>query len=237
MNLLLILAQTSKAPGHFDHTQFDYGTRYALQALDQIWQQATVLTPLQAVLAISFGIIPLMYGWRIYKVLTVIGLGLLGLYIGTRVGAQFEKVLIGSIIGAALLVILALLLMRWAVSILGAIAGGVIAAGVWHACNMPQQFVWAGALVGVVAGGMISFIVFKLSVMLFTSFAGASLILIGGFSLIYRYETFIQDPPTAYLNHLYYDSHWFLPVLLIGSTLFGVILQFKLFSGSKDWSV
>jgi hypothetical protein len=154
-----------------------------------------------------------------------------------RVGAQFEEVLIGSIIGAALLVILALLLMRWAVSILGAIAGGVIAAGVWHACNLPQQFVWAGALVGVVAGGMISFIVFKLSVMLFTSFAGASLVLIGVFSLIYRYETFIQDPPTTHLNHLYYDSHWFLPVLLIGSTLFGVILQFKLLGGSKDWSV
>ncbi len=237
MNLLLILAQTSKAPGQFDHTQVDYGTRYVLQALDQIWQQVTALTPLQAVLAVSFGIIPLMYGWRIYKALTVIGLGLLGLYIGMRVGAHFEKVILGSVIGAALLAILALPLMRWAVSILGAIAGGVLAAGVWYTCHLPQQFVWAGALVGVVAGGMISFVVFKLSVMLFTSFAGASLILIGVFSLIYRYETFAQDPPTTHLNQLYYDNQWFLPALLIGSTLFGIILQFKFFRSSKDWSI
>jgi hypothetical protein len=237
MNFLLILAQTSKAPGHFDYTQVDYGTKYVMQALDQIWQQATILTPLQAVLAISFGIIPLMYGWRIYKVLTVIGLGLLGLYIGMWVGAQFEKVLLGSVIGAALLIVLALPLMRWAVSVLGAVAGGVIAASIWHACTLPQQFVWAGALVGVVAGGMISFVVFKLSVMLFTSFAGASLILIGGFSLIYRYETFVQDPPTTHLNQLYYGNHWFLPVLLIGFTLLGIVLQFRFLRGSKDWSV
>jgi hypothetical protein len=237
MDFLLFLAQTSKTPGHFDHTQVDYGTRYVLMTLDQIWQQATALTWLQAFLAISFGVIPLMYGWRIYKVLTVIGFALLGIHIGLWIGAQFDKVLLGSIIGVVLLTILALPLMRWAVCVLGALAGSVITAGIWYACNLPEQFVWAGALIGLVAGGLISFIVFKLAVMLFTSFAGASLIIIGAFALIYRFETFVQDPPTAHLNEMYYSHHWFLPVLLIAGTLFGIILQLRFLKTSKDWSV
>jgi len=237
MNLLPILAQTSKINDYLDHAQIEYGTRYVLQALDRIWEQTTLLTWQQAVLAIAFGVIPLMYGWRIYKVLTVIGLGLLGLYLGMWIGARFDKVLPGAIIGAALLTVLAIPLTRWAVSILGAVAGAVIAAGVWNACNLPEEYVWAGAMVGLVAGGMISFIVFKLSVMLFTSFAGTSLVIVGVFALIYRYETFVMDPPTTHLNQLYYNNPWFLPGLFLAGTLLGIVIQLKLLKGSKDWSV
>jgi hypothetical protein len=237
MSFFLILAQTSKAPGQFDSTQVEYGTRYVLQALDQIWQQATGLTWLPAVLAISFGIIPLMYGWRIYKVLTVIGFGLLGLYIGRLIGAQFAKVILGSVIVSAVLMILALPLMHWAVCVLGAVTGGVITAGIWHAFTLPENFVWAGALVGLVAGGMLSFVVFKLSVMLFTSFAGTSLIIVGVLSLIYQFETFVHDPPTTHLNQFYYNHHWFLPLLIIAGTICGIILQLRFLKTSKDWSV
>ena len=237
MNLFMILAQTSKASGHFGQNHVEYGSKYVLQALDSIWQQATALTWEQAVVAIAFGIIPLMYGWRIYKLLTVVGFGLIGLYIGMLFGAQFQKPLIGAVMGTILLTIVALPLMKWAVCVLGAVAGGVITAGVWHACNLPQEFVWAGALIGLVAGGMLSFIIFKLSVMLFTSFAGACVIILGAFALIYRFETFVQDPPTTHLNHLYYDNHWFLPVVLVCCTLSGIILQFRFLRGSKEWEV
>ena len=237
MNLLMILAQTSKTPGHFDQTQVDYGTKYILQALDAIWQQATALTWQQAVIAFAFGVIPLMYGWRIYKLLTVIGLGLVGLQLGMWVGSQFEKPIIGAVIGACLLSVIAIPLMKWAVCALGALAGAVIAAGIWHAFSLPQEYVWAGALVGLVAGGMLSFAVFKLAVMFFTSFLGSSLILLSAFALVYRFENFVQDPPTTHLNNLYYNNHWFLPALLICVTVAGIILQFRFLKGSKDWAV
>ncbi len=237
MDFLLFLAQTSKTPGQFDASQVDYGTRYVLEALDQIWLQATSLSWLQAVVAISFGVIPLMYGWRIYKVLAVIGFGLLGLYFGLWAGVRLHHALLGGILGSAILIVLSMPLMRWAVCVLGALAGGVITAGVWHACTLPEQFVWAGALVGIVAGGLISFVVFKLAVMLFTSLAGASLVTIGVFALIYRFETFVQDPPTMYLNELYYNQSWFLPLVLIAGTFFGIILQLRFLKSSKDWSV
>jgi hypothetical protein len=231
MSFSLLLAKTSY---HLDNATVEYGTRYVLRALDFIWQQATLLTWLHAVIGISFGIIVLMYGWQIYKALTVIGFGILGLYLGLWIGTQFQKPLPGAIVGCVLLVILAIPLMKWAVAILGAVAGGILAAGIWHSCSLPQEFVWAGGLVGFVAGGMISFVVFKLAVMLFTSLFGTSLIVIGTFALIYRYETFASDPPTTHLNHLYYGNAWFLPLLLIAGTLLGIILQFGFFKGSKE---
>ena len=229
MSFSLLLAKTSQ---HFDNATVEYGTKYVLRALDFIWQQTTILTWLQAVIGISFGVIVLMYGWKIYKALTVIGFGILGLYLGLWIGEQFQKSLPGAIVGCVLLVILAIPLMRWAVAVLGAVAGGILAAGIWHSCNLPQEFVWAGGLVGFVAGGMISFVVFKLAVMLFTSLSGTSLIVIGTFALIYRYETFASDPPTAHLNQLYYGNPWFLPLLLTAGTLLGIILQFGFFKGS-----
>jgi hypothetical protein len=236
-NFLMVLAQTGKTPSNLDNTELEYGSKYVLRVLDYIWQQATTMTWLQAVLAISFGVIVLMYGWRIYKTLTVIGFGIVGLYVGMWIGGKLNHELMGSIVCAILFMALALPLMRWAICVLGAVAGGIITAGVWHAFNQPQEFVWAGALIGIITGGMLSFIIFKIAVMLFTSFSGAALVLMGAFALIYRYETFVLDPPTARLDDLYYNQHWFLPLLIAGLTAFGIILQSRFLKGSGNYVV
>ena len=107
---------------------------------------------------------------------------MLGLFAGMRVGEMMsstDSVLWGGIIGLVVLAVLSIPLMRWAVSILGAVAGGIITSGLWYACGLPEQYLWAGAIIGIVAGGMISFIVFRISVMLFTSLGGAMLIIVG----------------------------------------------------------
>ncbi|MBN1392754.1 MAG: hypothetical protein JW947_08135 [Sedimentisphaerales bacterium] len=237
INYLTVLAQTGKMPHSVDNTQVEYGTKYVLRVLDYIWQQATIMTWLQGVIAISFGVIVLMYGWRIYKTLTVIGFGIVGLYIGLWLGGKFDKEIMGSIVCAIIFMALALPLMRWAICVLGAAAGGILTAGVWHAFSQPQEFVWAGALIGIIAGGMLSFIIFKIAVMLFTSFSGAALVLMGAFALIYRYETFVLDPPTARLDELYYNQHWFLPLLMILFTAFGIILQSRFLKGTGNYAV
>lgn len=237
MNFLTVLAQYSRVYHNFDNNNVEYGTKYVLRVLDYVWQQATIMSWLQAVLAISFGVIVLMYGWRIYKTMTVIGFGICGIFAGMWIGGKFDKELMGAILCAIVFMGLAVPLMRWVICILGAVAGGIITAGAWHAFNQPQQFVWAGALIGVVAGGMLSFIIFKMSVMLFTSMSGAGLVLMGTFALIYRYETFVLDPPTTRLNDLYYNQHWFLPVMIAALTLFGIILQLRFLKGTGDYTV
>jgi len=90
--------------------------------------------------------------------------------------------------------------------------------------------------VGIVAGGMISFIIFKIAVMLFTSLGGGALIITGALSLLYQYES-IQDPPTENIRELFYNQDWFAPLLLFICAGIGVIVQNKFVKGSKDWDI
>jgi hypothetical protein len=225
---LMILAQTAESPEE---------PLFSMQALlDSFWAQITSLSWLQAVVAISFGMVYLLYGWRIFKVLVVICFGLVGLFAGIKIGAQFDAQVLGGIVGLSLLAGISVPLMRWAVSILGAIAGGVLAGGVWYAVGLPEQYILAGAIIGIVAGGMISFIIFKIAVMLFTSLGGGTLIVMGMLSLLHQYES-VQEPPTESIKTMFYSHQWFLPVLLLVPTFIGVMLQNKFIKGSKSWSV
>jgi len=228
MEHLTILAQAAKSSS---------GPLISMQSvLDSIWEQVTALSWLQAIIAISFGVVYLLYGWRIFKVLVIICFGLVGLFAGIKIGARFDSELLGGIIGLSVLAGVSVPLMRWAVSILGAIAGGILTSGIWYAVELPEKYMPAGAIIGIVAGGMISFIVFRIAVMLFTSLGGGVLIVTGLLALVYRYEC-IQEPPTESIKSMLYNHHWFVPVLLLAPTFIGIIVQNKFIKSSKSWNV
>jgi hypothetical protein len=212
--------------------------------VDFIWEQITSLSWLHAVIAISFGIVWLLYGWRIFKILVVISFALLGLYLGITVGKQFsgEGVNISNevwagIIGLALFAFVSVPLMRWCVCALGAVAGGTLTSGLWYAFGLPQVYIWAGAIIGIVAGGMISFIVFKVAVMLFTSLGGGAITMVGVLALLHQYETKMVAPPTTNIHDLVFDNQWFLPAALILPTVIGIITQNKLIKSSDKWGL
>jgi hypothetical protein len=229
MNTLFILAEaSSQSAGHT-----------TIIPTDLVWEQIISLTWLQALIAVSFGAVYLFYGWRIFKVLAVVCFGMLGLFAGMKVGEMMsstDSVLWGGVIGLVVLAVLSIPLMRWAVSILGAVAGGIITSGLWYACGLPEQYLWAGAIIGIVAGGMISFIVFKISVMLFTSLGGAMLIIVGVLALFYRYEQ-NQTEPTHFVWSFVNDYNWFLPAVLIFTTFVGMVIQNRLVKGASDWKL
>ena len=90
--------------------------------VDLIWEKVTSLGLLESLTFISFGVVCLFYGWRVFKILVMISFALIGLY----VGAKTNEVLIGGngvwlgIISMGLFAFLSVPLMRWGVSILGA---------------------------------------------------------------------------------------------------------------------
>jgi hypothetical protein len=229
MEPMTILAQTAA-------TTTKLTAESELIPLDQIWEQVTTLSWLEAVLAISFGTVYMLYGWRIFKILVVICFGLVGMLAGIRIGQRFDSQIACAIAGLVLLAAISIPLMRWAVSLLGALTGGILAAGLWYAFELPGKYMPAGAGIGLVAGGMISFIVFRIAVMLFTSFGGGTLIITGLMALVYQYEN-MQEPPTARLKDLFMNQTWFLPVLLLAPTVIGIIIQNKLIKGSREWNV
>jgi len=230
MNCLNILAETAKNAEQAAQTAGD-GT----VPIDFIWQQIISLNILEALTFISFGVVCLFYGWRVFRILVIISFSLLGLVLGLMAAEKISgdsHQIIGGIAGLVLMAVLSVPLMRWAVCILGAIAGGVLTSSVWYACGLNENYIIAGALIGIIAGGMISFIVFKIAVMLFSSFGGSALMVVGMLALLYLYPD-----TTEQVQSMVFDEKWFLPVALIAPTLIGVCVQNKFVKNSAEWTV
>jgi hypothetical protein len=229
MDYITILAKAAETA-----TQTPEVAEQQVVPIDVIWQQITSLDKLEALTFISFGIVCLLYGWRVFRILVAISFALIGLF----VGIYTNNVLIGGnevwlgVLCMILFAILSIPMMKWGVCILGAAAGGIITGGCWLAIDLPQQYIWAGALVGIIAGGMISFIVFKASVMLFTSLGGSSLITVGILAILYKYLGAAEK-----VEELVVTCQWFLPVVLTLSTIAGIILQSKFIKSSKNFNI
>jgi hypothetical protein len=203
--------------------------------IDLFWEQITSLSFVQALTFISFGVVCLFYGWRVFKVLVVINFALLGLVLGIKVTEMIVGLnnrFVGGLVGMTLLAVLSVPLMRWAVCLLGAVAGGILTSGIWYACGFTERYIWAGALIGMIGGGMISFIVFKAAVILFTSLWGSGLIVVGFLALLYLYPQ-----TTNQVEEMIFTMKWFLPAALTAPTLTGIVLQHKFVKGSKEWDL
>ena len=224
MDYVTILAQTATET-----------SEEAVVPIDWFWEQITSLSQLEALTFISFGVVCLFYGWRVFKVLVVINFALLGMMMGMAITEKIvglNNQFIGGIIGMIILSVLSIPLMRWSVCLLGAAAGGILTSGIWYACGLTERYIWAGGLIGIVAGGMISFIVFKAAVILFSSLWGSGLVVVGSLALLYLY-----DKTATKVEDLVFSLRWFLPTLIIAPTAIGFVLQHKFLKSSKDWDL
>jgi hypothetical protein len=199
-----------------------------------VWEHISKLDLIEALTFISFGAVCLFYGWRIFKILVTICFGLVGLGVGVWINDQLVA---GNVVWLAMFsvvvfAIFSIPLMRWGVTVLGAVSGGILTAGVWLAVGLPQQYVWAGGLVGLIAGGMISFIVFKIAVILFTSLGGSTLMTVGILAVMYGYMVNRQK-----LEALVFGYQWFLPAMILLPMAVGIYMQHRLIKTAQDWSV
>ena len=228
MDCVTILAQAVE-------TASPQATEEIVIPIESFWAYITSLNLVEAVTFMSFGVVCLFYGWRVFKVLAVIAFALLGAFLGVAVTNKIvglNNQLVGGLVGMGILAVLSVPLMRWAVCVLGAVAGGILTSGIWYACGLPERYIWAGALVGMVAGGMISFIIFKIAVVLFSSLGGSALMVMGVLAVLYRYMN-----TDGQIERLVCEQKWFVPVALIIPTIAGIILQNKFVKGSKDWDM
>ena len=140
-----------------------------------------------AILCIA-GAMLMLFGYKTYRWIVVFNCIALGYWLGDQMGQSTEIAIVGSIIGAALMGVIAMPLMKYAVAVCGGLVGAVIGMVVWAYCNQPLDMVWAGGLVGLVVLGMLSFTLFKTSVILFTSIQGAAMFVLGCSALLIRYS-------------------------------------------------
>ena len=191
--------------------------------IEQIWAFIDKLTWLQAVMIMATGVIYLIYGWRLFRALVVLNFAMMGLIAGIVLGKQLGSPLWGGILGTFMLGIVAYPFMKYAVAVLGGLAGAVLGAALWRTVTLPDALVWVGALAGLVAGGFLAFSSFKFSVMIFSSLQGAACLVVGLLALLNDYPQLSE-----HIANAVYTKAFLLPVMLLFATSIGIFFQQRL---------
>jgi hypothetical protein len=112
-------------------------------------------------------------------------------------------------------------MLRWTVAVFGGLTGAFLGANAWTLVKAsPQGAQWAGACMGFIALALLSFVVFRLVVVLFTSIGGGAMVVLGGITLLMQvpsWQTAIRDNLTANQN--------LIPLLVTVAAAAGFVIQ------------
>jgi len=231
--MIAMLAKTapqSSIDNLFENVVGMFSSGDALAHPDVIVSHLQSLSVVWATVFLIVGVMCLLNGYKFYKV-AVVGLALLlGLFAGYGLGMKIGAPLIIAGCFGVLLAVLAFPLMKYAVALFGGLAGAFIGANLWagfsHAINraaqtaIPSDAYWIGALVGLLLFGMLAFILFKLSIVLFTSVSGATIAVLGGIALLLSFE-----PWNAAIASGLTANQVVIPLLVFIPAIFGLVYQ------------
>ena len=190
------------------------------------------LGAVQGLLLLAIGVVYLLCGWQVFKILVVTNAAMLGAVIGVFLAGRLdgENVhnmrLILAIAGALLLGATAWPLMKHAVGVMGALAGGFLGYGLWHYAagfsdsKVLADHAWAGALIGLIGLGLLAFVIFKETIIIFTAVQGALLAVCGVLTMLLRFES-VSEPVQRNVIH---NAH-LLPVLIGVPLAVGLAVQ------------
>lgn len=142
-----------------------------------------------AAMLIILGIVFLLFGYTIYRALIALTAAVAGAYLGYGLCEKMENMaLIGMATGAVVFGAVAWVWTNWIAAVVGAAVGALLGSAVWQMAGLNPEFAWSGALTGAVFLGLLCFILFRISVILYTSLQGAVMLVFGGMGMAYRYE-------------------------------------------------
>lgn len=198
--------------------------------VQDLWQRMVTQHPLEMGLVfLVLGLVFLLYGYKLYKILVSVvfaGIGgLVGLLIGVHFGAPGW---LAALIGAFLLGILAWPLFRIGWGILG---GMVFAAVAWpFAMALTQSVVPAYILAAVafIAGMILTTMLMRPLIIISTATSGAATLVTGVLLMLIRWPE-VNEPVKAAL-----ESKPYLFIVLVAlPAILGAILQWRDTSGAK----
>ncbi|MFB3892468.1 MAG: hypothetical protein ACE15C_10655 [Phycisphaerae bacterium] len=182
---------------------------------------------LQAILFLACGLVYLLYGWKVFKVLVVVNAAILGALVGAWAGGKAggNMPIYGGIAGALLLGALSWPLMKYAVSIMGALAGSVLGYGVWNfitraANSTMDKYAWVGALVGLITLGLLGFIIFRATIIAFTTLQGAIMSVSGALGILLK-----QEWCSSGVSNALRTNPLLLPLLFVVPAVIGFVVQ------------
>ena len=151
---------------------------------------------IMAMLLFACGLVYMLQGWKIFKILVIANAAVLGAVVGAHVGGFLRGEntwLYTGIAGGLLLAVLAGPLMKYAVSLMGGLAGSFVGYSLWHyvARTMERpdftQYGWVGALIGLITLGLLAFVILKTVVTVITCIQGSVMAVSGVVALLMKH--------------------------------------------------
>ena len=185
------------------------------------WCQAAA--PGVGVMLILIGIVYLLFGFSIAKVLVTLNAAIIGGWAGALLGERVgggEAALPGAVIAGLLAGTAAWPTVKGSVAVMGALLGAVLGVAFWRLSNLDPTFGWSGGLTGLVLCSLLSLLLFRPCVMTYTSLQGAAMVVFGVLALILKHDDF----GPALNSHLQ-GRPFLLPMTIFVPTLLGYIYQ------------
>ena len=179
------------------------------------------MNPAVAVILIAAGIIFLLWGYYAFKALVTLNAAAMGAWLGTMLGKEAGGALPAACIGAFIGAAVAWPLMKYAVAVMGGVIGMTVGMCVWRSAGLDPNFAAAGGGMGMIFFGMLSFILFRTSVMLFTSAQGAVMLIFGVLGLVFKingFDTHVIDTKLA-------GSPMLMPIVVGFAAIAGLLYQ------------
>jgi len=217
---LSLLAEA--ASDSVQQTAVPWPSHWPLQGDLLAWCHDT--SPGVAVLLVIGGIIYLLFGFYIFKVLVTLNAAILGAYLGVMLGESSGTTIPAAIVGALLAAAATWPTMKYAVAVMGGVFGGLLGATIWRLCGLDPSFAWSGALTGLIFFGLLSFLLFRQCVMTYTSLQGSVMLVFGILALICNY-----DQVSGSLIHNFELKPFLLPLAIFIPALAGFIYQQAMF--------
>lgn len=202
-------------------------TQAWLPVLPQNWPaQTDLLTwcqtmgPGEACILVILGIIYLLFGYAIFRALVTLNAMAAGAYLGAIMGKSANAMAAGGFIGAVIAAAITFPLMKYAITIMGGIFGAALGASLWRQGNLQPDLCWAGALSGLILFGMLSMIIFRGSVIMYTSLQGSVMLVFGILGLLYKYQTMAPDVTDCFAKR-----NFLLPTIVLLPTIIGLLYQ------------
>jgi hypothetical protein len=175
---------------------------------------------LTAALLVLAGMVYLLFGIYAYRALVTINAAVAGAWLGGVLGLRAGNATAGAMVGGFAAAALTWPTMKYAVAVMGGAFGGLLGASIWRACNLETDYAWAGGMMGLIFFGMLSFLLFRGSIMMFTSLQGAVMLIFGLLGLIYKYQEFAPK-----VNDNLMQRQFLLPLFIFIPATLGLIYQ------------
>jgi hypothetical protein len=178
------------------------------------------MTPGLAALLILLGVVYLIFGYKIFKGLVMLNAAAVGAAIGLALGQRTEMGLALMVLCGFVAAAVTWPLMKWAVAVMGGLAGALLGATIWQTFGLDPTFAWSGALSGLILFGLISFILFRGSVTMYMSLQGAAMLIFGLLGMIDKYEQVAPKITNAMMM-----KPFLLPMAIIIPAIVGMLYQ------------